>query len=244
MAKLLMEEGNRQHVATGINYKVKYSHRKTIAINISPSGRIMVRAPHLTSGRIIDEIIGKKSEWIKDVLKKFSSTVSIDPVTGFRDGDLILFRGTEHRLRVCRSDKSYISYEPGTIEAGIVNGSDPGVVNAMLELFFRNAATKLLRPVFTDMLERYREYNFRPTAFTVRKMKSRWGSCSSKGKIALSYDLIRLDKRFAEYVIIHELCHLRHFNHGREFYGLLSELYPDWRAVRADLRSYTRERDA
>ncbi len=239
-----METGNRQHAATGISYKVKYSGRKTIALSISPSGRVLVRAPYLTSGIFIDDIIGKKSEWIKDILKKFSSTISIDSVAGYSDGDLILFRGTEHRLRVCRSDRTYVRYEPGTIEAGIEIGTDPMVVKVMLEKYFKNTATKLLRPVFTDLLERYREYDFRPTAFTVRKMKSRWGSCSSKGKIALSYDLIRLDMRFAEYVIIHELCHLRHFNHGREFYALLSELYPDWRAVRADLRSYTRERDA
>ncbi len=234
------ETGSRYHAATGISYKIKYSRRKTIAISISPPGRILVRAPLLTSGRIIDDIVGKKSEWIKDILKKFSSMVFIDPVTGFSDGDLILFQGTEHRLKVCRSDSNYIHYEPGSLEAGLKAENDPMVVKAMLEMFFRDAATRLLGPMFTELVKKHRGYNFMPSAFTVKKMKSRWGSCSSGGRIAISYDLIRLDSRFAEYVMIHELCHLRHLNHGKEFYTLLSEIYPGWKAVRADLRRYVR----
>jgi predicted metal-dependent hydrolase len=71
-------------------------------------------------------------------------------------------------------------------------------------------------------------------------MKSRWGSCSSSGKIALSYDLIRLSKECREYVIIHELCHLRHHNHGKGFYDLLTELYPDWKKTRAEIKRYLR----
>jgi predicted metal-dependent hydrolase len=71
-------------------------------------------------------------------------------------------------------------------------------------------------------------------------MKKRWGSCSSKGKIAISYDLIRLDEIYAEYVIIHELCHLKHHNHSSNYYNLLSEVYPEWKKVREELKKYVR----
>jgi predicted metal-dependent hydrolase len=236
-----MGEGSRKHRDTGINYTLKYSRRKTIAISISPSGTITVRAPHFTSDRIIDDVIGRKSEWINKNLKNFSSMVFLDSVSGLSDGDTILFRGTEHRLRICRSDKTYIRYENGTIEAGIEERHGSTVVRAMLELFYKNSAARILRPMFNELLEKHRKYGFRPTSFSVKKMKSRWGSCSSSGKIALSYDLIRLDRRFAEYVIIHELCHLRHLNHGRDFYALLSEIHPGWEAVRAELRRYVRK---
>jgi predicted metal-dependent hydrolase len=69
-------------------------------------------------------------------------------------------------------------------------------------------------------------------------MRSRWGSCSKQGKITLSTELIKLPDIFLEYVIIHELCHLKHHNHGKEYYKLLSELFPDWKIVRKGLRDY------
>ena len=67
---------------------------------------------------------------------------------------------------------------------------------------------------------------------------TRWGSCSRKGLITLSTELIKLPDIYIEYVIIHELCHLKHHNHGKEYYNLLSELFPDWKKVRKDLREY------
>jgi predicted metal-dependent hydrolase len=69
-------------------------------------------------------------------------------------------------------------------------------------------------------------------------MKRRWGSCSNKGKITLSSELIRLSDNYIEYVIIHELCHLRHHNHGPRFYEMLSELYPEWKTVRKEMKNY------
>ena len=79
---------------------------------------------------------------------------------------------------------------------------------------------------------------FKPTGLVIRTMKSRWGSCSRKGIITLSTELIKLPDIYIEYVIIHELCHLKHHNHGKEYYILLSELFPDWKKVRKDLREY------
>jgi predicted metal-dependent hydrolase len=69
-------------------------------------------------------------------------------------------------------------------------------------------------------------------------MKRRWGSCSNKGIITLSTELIKLPDLYLEYVIIHELCHLKHHNHGSGYYKLLSELFPDWKAARKDMRTY------
>ncbi|HCU21026.1 MAG TPA: M48 family peptidase, partial [Bacteroidales bacterium] len=66
----------------------------------------------------------------------------------------------------------------------------------------------------------------------------RWGSCSNKGKITLSSELIRLSDRYIEYVIVHELCHLKQHNHGPKYYGLLSELYPDWKRARKEMKAY------
>lgn len=69
-------------------------------------------------------------------------------------------------------------------------------------------------------------------------MKGRWGSCNSKGRITLSTELIKIDGKYTEYVILHELCHLKHHDHSSAYYKLLAEVYPDWKTVRKELRKY------
>jgi len=69
-------------------------------------------------------------------------------------------------------------------------------------------------------------------------MKRRWGSCSNKGVITLSTELIKFSDLYIEYVIAHELCHLKHHNHGSQYYTLLTEVFPEWKRVRKELRKY------
>jgi predicted metal-dependent hydrolase len=92
--------------------------------------------------------------------------------------------------------------------------------------------------IFNGMIEKYEDQMFKPTGLVIRTMKRRWGSCSTRGKITLSTELIKLPDLYIEYVIVHELCHLRHHNHGAGYYKLLSELFPEWRFVRKELRKY------
>ena len=74
-----------------------------------------------------------------------------------------------------------------------------------------------------------------PERFRLREMKSRWGSFSAKGQISLNLKLIQVDKSMIDYVILHELCHLRELNHSRAFYALLDRVVPDWNTLRAKL---------
>ena len=154
---------------------------------------------------------------------------------------LLLLFGKEYKLKLFQSDKySVRTGDDNTIEAGYSNDNNPLIIRAMLEGWFKFIARTKLTDKFREILMKYKDYGFTPTGFVVRTMKKRWGSCSSKGKIAISYDLIRLDEVYTEYVIIHELCHLKHHNHSANYYKLLSEVYPDWKKVRKELKKYIR----
>jgi predicted metal-dependent hydrolase len=89
-----------------------------------------------------------------------------------------------------------------------------------------------------EIVFKYQAYNFHPENVVVRPLKTRWGSCTSKGKITINSSLINLDEKILEYVVVHELCHLRHHNHGKEFHKLLGELIPDYIAIRRELGKY------
>lgn len=67
-----------------------------------------------------------------------------------------------------------------------------------------------------------------PSGIYIMKMKNRWGSCTQNGKIILNSELIKAPRPCIEHVIMHEMCHLLHPNHTKEFFALLTKLMPDW----------------
>lgn len=74
----------------------------------------------------------------------------------------------------------------------------------------------------------------------IKNSKSRWGSCSSAGNLNFNYKLIFLPQEVMDYVVVHELCHLRHFNHGNEFWALVAEALPNHQELRSALRRLER----
>lgn len=224
----------------GIKYRIIHSSRRTLGINVHPEKGVTARVPYGTSDKVVEKMISGKAGWILKALKKQESLKRINNSHVHGDGSKILFMGKEHTLKIIRTENNYIKKTDGeVIELGY-SGESPGpvIIQTIIESWLLYVAKKVFPDLFSDVLMRYREYDFKPASFSVRKMKSRWGSCNSKGRIAISYDLIRLDKTYAEYVMIHELCHLRHHNHGAGFYTLLSEVYPGWEKARSELRKY------
>jgi predicted metal-dependent hydrolase len=222
-------------------YKIIFSHRRTITINIRPDLGVVVKAPYRTPVGSIRKFVTDKSDWILKSLNKFNSLVRLDNRKGYLNGDSILLFGREHKLKLIQTDKySVILRDNDIIEAGFFKDNNPLIIRALLEDWFKFVARRKLTIQFREILAKYKDYGFLPAGFVVRTMKTRWGSCSSKGKIAISYDLIRLDEIYGEYVIVHELCHLKHHNHSANYYNLLSEVYPDWKKVRENLKNYIR----
>ncbi len=227
--------------AGDFQYKIIYSQRRTISINIGPDHGVVVKAPYLTSADSIRKFVTQKSDWIIKTLNKFNTLVRLDNRNGYSDGDSILLFGREHKLKLVQSDKYSVRLgNNDTIEAGYNKDNNPLIIRALLEDWFKSVARRNLTIQFRETLVKYKDHGFLPAGFIVRTMKTRWGSCSSKGRIAISYDLIRLDEIYGEYVIIHELCHLKHHNHSANYYKLLSEVYPNWKTVRGELKKYIR----
>ncbi len=108
----------------------------------------------------------------------------------------------------------------------------------LIHTFYRNLAKSEL-PVrvhfWTERLP------FQPNKIIIRNQKTKWGSCSSRGTISLNWRLIKCPLEIMDYIIIHELCHLRHFNHSRAFWETVAKYYPDVREARSWIRSRSDE---
>jgi predicted metal-dependent hydrolase len=221
-----------------LKYNVIFSRRRSISIILSPDKGITVRAPYRTSLKTIDSFVGHKSGWINKHLSNYQGLTRINHDKRYTDGELHMFLGKEKILKITESARSCISQDNDIIEVSLSEPENREKVRALLERWYRREALEVLSRKLHEIMTRYSDYNFSPSGFVVRPLKSRWGSCTSKGKITLNSGLVKLDDIFCNYVIIHELCHLRYHNHGEEYYRLLGELVPDYKSIRKELRKY------
>ncbi|MFH1661706.1 MAG: M48 family metallopeptidase [Candidatus Falkowbacteria bacterium] len=88
-----------------------------------------------------------------------------------------------------------------------------------------------------NIIKKYnQECKFKFNKITIKNQKTRWGSCSRKGNININYKIIYLPEKIAEYIVVHEICHLIEFNHSRKFWNLVAEIFPDYLDIRRELK--------
>ncbi len=233
-----MFQDQKVHKIEDIEFRVIYSGRRTIGISVLPDTSVVVRVPYLTSQKTISRIISGKYRWIlkhRDNYRRLNNGLLKKSYTA---GEVHLFRGNESILTIEKSVKPYIRFDDGIIVLGLEKADSPITVKRLLYRGYKNEALKILPELMNKVLREHENQMFKPEGLIIRTMKRRWGSCSNKGIITLSTELIKLADLYIEYVIIHELCHLRHHNHGSQYYKLLSEVFPEWKTVRKELRKY------
>jgi predicted metal-dependent hydrolase len=224
-----------------IEFKVLYSRRRSIGISVLPDSSVIVRVPRLTSLKTINRIVKDKYSWVLKHRDNYKNLNNSSLKKSYGSGEIHLFMGKEHLLRIEKSVKPYILFSEDIIEIGTDKTDDPLTIKRLLYRGYKNEAISHFPFFMSKVLSDHENQMFKPAGLVIRTMKRRWGSCSGKGIITLSTELIKLDDIFIEYVIIHELCHLKHHNHGPDFYKLLTELCPSWKSVRKELRKFIQQ---
>ena len=115
-----------------------------------------------------------------------------------------------------------------------MRAEDQETVRAALWRWYRHQAGRLFAARLSELAGRLPWLADDPP-LRLRRMRRRWGSCSASGVITLNTHLVKAPTALLDYVILHELCHLRELNHGPRFYELMDQALPDWRARRQDL---------
>lgn len=212
---------------TEINYELFMVKRKTLEIAVHPNKSVVVKAPLASTLEAIEKKIKKRARWIKRQIAYFNQFNPRTPSRKYVGGESHLYLGRKYRLKIEISDKDKILLKNGyfCIEA---TSHEPDHIKQIMDAWYKKRAKIYLSKIFDDCWKDFEKNNLNKPTLKLQKMNKRWGSLSSKGHLTLHVNLIQAPKQCIEYVIMHELCHLIHHNHGTEFYKLLDRTMPDW----------------
>ena len=223
---------------TKFTYRYSFGDRKTLAINVHPDLSITVVAPNGTTLGKIREKILKRARWIKNALREFQLYLPKQPPRSFVSGETHRYLGRQYRLRIRKGKDDLIKCQRGYFFITYKKDKFPEKIESMLYAWFRNHAQQIFNTRFLHCQKLIKHERVPDATFEIRKLKTRWGSCTKKGKIILNLDLIKAPAECIDYVILHELCHLKEHNHGPRFWRLLEKVMPDYKQVRKRLNLY------
>ncbi|MCC5857375.1 MAG: M48 family metallopeptidase [Ectothiorhodospiraceae bacterium] len=218
-------------------YTLRYTRRRTLALYVFPGGRIEARVPHGTSVGVVEDFIRARQGWLRQAL---DSAPSAPRRPGYQAGAAHPFLGRTIRLEPRLGVPGGSRLQGDALHLQVRAPDNADAVEAAFRAWLRRQAAT----VFRDRIDRWFPAIGLPAqrcpALRVRAMRSRWGSCSSAGHVNLNLWLIRAPLPCIDFVVVHELCHLREFHHGPAFHALMDRVLPDWREREQDLATHQR----
>ena len=202
-----------------MDYSVIMSKRKTLALSVSPSGEVVVRAPYGTSEETVLYFLARHERWLERRLAERRI------LPRFADGDEVSIAGK--RYLVASGARARISGEILFLPA---EGREEALI-ALLKRYTRARMKELLDALCA-------KYSFSYTGLRVTGARGRWGSCGTNGHISFTFRTAFLPDELAYYLAVHELCHTRNMNHGENFWRDVSAVCPDWKKRRRALKGY------
>ena len=224
-----------QYGSTLISYEVSFAARKTLAIEVHPDLRVTVRAPEGSELETIQQKVKKRVPWILRQQRQFESYLPKLPPRQYVSGETHRYLGRQYRLKVNGSDSERVKLSRGYFFITLRDKSDTERIKTLLLGWYRQQAERVFGERFEACLTKLRFLQLAEPEIEIRQMNTRWGSCTPEGKILLNLRLIQVPKEYIDYVVVHELCHLKEHNHSQRFYELLNRVMPDWQKKRQRL---------
>lgn len=211
---------------------IKYKRIKNIYIRVKPDLNIYVTAPRRVSKKYIYELLEKRKDWIEDKKEEIKKKNIYDTNRKeLKSGNEIFYLGKSYILKVlkCKKENIIIAGRIMYMYAAVKDDEnrDAKTKQIVLDTWYKKEALKL----FDSLIKKYSSImGLEIDTFSVKKLKSKWGSCDVRKKhITLNLELMKYPIQAIEYIIIHELAHLVEANHSRKFYDVVSLYMPEWK---------------
>lgn len=226
-----------QYGTKTIEFEVEYRDRKTLEIGIEPPDNIKVKAPKIATEEYILRVVKSKAKWITRKLFEFKDMEYIRRKKEYVNGESFMYLGRNYALQIIMNKDIK---EPITrlyqgkfyIET---NTKNQDKLRQSMERWYRE---KTLEKVI-ERIQYYKSYfDLTPNVVRVKEQKKRWASCSSKRNLNFNWRCSMAPSNVLDYIVVHEMCHMVHFNHSKAFWNLVGKIIPDYKERKEWLRHY------
>lgn len=218
-----------------IAFRLRRSSRRTLAITVQSDMSVVVTAPEKATLETVLGKVRRRAGWIRRRQRFFDEYLPPTPPRRYVSGETHRYLGRQYRLKVATGTEAEVKLRGRFIWVLTPRQVDRARVRVRLEAWYLTRAKERLARIFAESAARMGARLAMPPRLRVRRMSQRWGSWTRRGEVWLNPELIKAPATCIEYVVMHELCHAVHGNHGRKFYELLRRVMPDWEERKARL---------
>jgi hypothetical protein len=211
-----------------IEFSLFHVDRKTLEIAVHPDQTVVVKAPFGSDNEAIKTRVARRAGWIirqRDFFRQFDPRT---PGKSYVGGETHLYLGRHYRLKISSGNQDTVKLTRGYFEILVKGEISPEKVKNLLEGWYRDRAAGRFRESLDRYWPHFEKFSLAKPKLQIKRMRKRWGSLSTNGKLTLNIDLIHAPRECIDYVIVHELSHMRYADHGSEFYRFLDKVMPDW----------------
>ncbi|MEF9934667.1 MAG: SprT family zinc-dependent metalloprotease [Clostridium sp.] len=207
---------------------ITYKKVKNITLRIKADGTVNLTVPFGVSKEAALRFLSSKEKWVEEKLKNISSA-KVNINSKFNTGDRLLYLGEEYTLDVYRG-KSSVNIEGKNIVMYVDNVDDYELKKQTIHKWYLDRA----REIFLEYINKWEnKTGLKVNKVTIRPMKTRWGSCNHRlHKINLNLEMIRRSRDFIDYVVLHEVAHIKHNNHSKEFWDFVKLYMPNYKSIK------------
>lgn len=223
-----------------IEYQLIRSHkRKSIALQVK-QGLIIVRAPQYVKESYIQQFVLQKSSWLEAKLLTQNNLLKEQALNHqgivLSENGFLWFEGIRKNISLTFSSKNCIENHGDSIQITLAQRyknvdktRQQKVIKQLVEAWFKQSA----ETVIAEKVKYFSaQLNLYPSNIKVRQYKARWGSCNNYGQLNFNYLLMMVPDWVINYVVVHELCHLKHLNHSRQFWSLVEAFFPRFKEAK------------
>ncbi len=212
-----------------IKYNLHRGNRQRLRIVVAPELTVDVFAPVCANEEQIQAAVMKKAAWIASKLDALEKYHPLPAPKKYISGETLVYLGRQYRLKVQQGARQPAKLIGRFLRVRVENKHDTRSVRNAVDAWYRKRAHEILGRYKEKCYTIASRHGVPEPILLIRTMRRRWGSCSPKGRITLNLNLVKVPVHCIEYVIMHELCHLKFNYHSKSFYSLLTRCQPDWR---------------